>query len=684
MNMPTKIFRSILTLPVAIIVFGGLIAGAYTLKHVQANVSVSIQKAEASCQTVSIDCATDDLSACNQASIDCNAGTCAINCGGTGGTGGNTCPNGADGTPQCPCPSSTPYWDAAQGACYAPAACWDGSQPTGNPPTICPTTYWCVDQNTGQTLGPFANPNQYPNSCSAPACGPITKYTDCGNASGIINTSTSPVTPYSYEVTDIYWLTLQPGPNGNGIYTCQYQSTDITAGEQHVAFCDANPGDASCCPSNNNNGGPGGVFNYNLSTVGTAQATQGGSTVYTNPVTENLSLLGGSPEKVALTFSGLPAGVTVDPAFVNDTCFPSTTSIGQGCASSVRFAVAPSTVSGNYTVQVTGTPETSGSPVKTSTIILNIGNVSSCYSDTSNPNYPCPPALIDVGWGLNGILPNFTPQYTILPGPIYGNIQGQRNYVEPADAGTTYILTPAVIPNYTYSVVNANINQPGNSVTLRPGDYARFVVTYTTAPSFDYSLSNNGPQTVTESGSNVFAQETITKTLTSGTSQSVTLAVTGLPSGVIPAFDNNSACNPSCQTVLSLTIPPSTSPGTYSVTVTGTPLSHTTNFSLTINSAPNVTSTCSVTSSLPAKVGVPVTWSVGNISGGTPPYTYAWSGTNLPNPGPTTSSFNVTYNTVGQKTATAVVTDNNGIQGTCNAGGGATVQVTVNPTIIEF
>lgn len=97
--------------------------------------------------------------------------------------------------------------------------------------------------------------------------------------------------------------------------------------------------------------------------------------------------------------------------------------------------------------------------------------------------------------------------------------------------------------------------------------------------TFNYSLSNSSNISATQgsSGSN-----TITATLSSGTTQSVSYAASGLPAGATASFSPTS-CSPTCSTTLTITTAASTPTGSYTVTVTGAPLSKTTAFTLTVN-----------------------------------------------------------------------------------------------------
>jgi hypothetical protein len=207
------------------------------------------------------------------------------------------------------------------------------------------------------------------------------------------------------------------------------------------------------------------------------------------------------------------------------------------------------------------------------------------------------------------------------------------------------------------------------------------------AASFDYSLSNSGSVNVTKSGSNVFADKAITKTLVAGTSQSVTLSLSGVPANVSYSLANGT-CNPTCITTITFTVAPSAPVGTHSITVTGAPLNKTTQFNLVISAAPAsaLEVTCTP-SDEEIVIGEIVTWT-GEVTGGTEPYTYSWNGPGIPtSPAPSTNPFSIRYSTVGVKTATLTVTDSTSAQGFCTfdtGSGSADVRVNFNPLFEEF
>ncbi len=196
--------------------------------------------------------------------------------------------------------------------------------------------------------------------------------------------------------------------------------------------------------------------------------------------------------------------------------------------------------------------------------------------------------------------------------------------------------------------------------------------------SFNYSLSNSGTSFVTKTSGNAFTQNTITKSLTAGGTQSVTLSLTGQPSGVTYSVAS-SACSPTCTSVITFTVAPTAVNGTYPITVTGTPLNRQTAFNLVISGNP-MTATCSASPGT-ALLGQTVTWTA-IVSGGTSPKTYVWSGTNIPtSPAPTTNPYSITYGTIGQKSASVTVTDANNLHATCPT---ATAQINFNPLLEEF
>ena len=113
-------------------------------------------------------------------------------------------------------------------------------------------------------------------------------------------------------------------------------------------------------------------------------------------------------------------------------------------------------------------------------------------------------------------------------------------------------------------------------------------------PSFDFALGNSGNKTVVR-GSSV--PNTITATLSSGTTQAATFSVGALPSGVTASFDTAS-CSPTCVTTLTLAADAAAALGTSTITVTAVAgsVTRTTSFNVTVNALPPTVTGMSPTS----------------------------------------------------------------------------------------
>ncbi|MDO8565092.1 MAG: hypothetical protein Q7R67_00465 [bacterium] len=245
----------------------------------------------------------------------------------------------------------------------------------------------------------------------------------------------------------------------------------------------------------------------------------------------------------------------------------------------------------------------------------------------------------------------------------------------------TLIATPASGYEFDKWLPGSGTICGGQSATcsaLIDGDKTARVNFSVAPPPFNYSLSNSGNSNVTKTNSNAFTQNTITKTLLTGTTEPITLSVSGVPSGTSYSIAPSS-CSPACTSVITFTVSPSTPLGTYLITVTGSPLSKQTSFNLIVSGSP-ITVSC-VASPSTAFVGESVTWTA-TFSGGTAPFTYSWSGTNIPtSPAPSSNPYNRTYSTIGQKTAVVTITDTDSIQSSCPA---ATAQINFDPQFEEF
>jgi len=101
---------------------------------------------------------------------------------------------------------------------------------------------------------------------------------------------------------------------------------------------------------------------------------------------------------------------------------------------------------------------------------------------------------------------------------------------------------------------------------------------------FDFTVSVDPTSSSVQQGGSV--QTTVTITLQSGSSQTVTLSASGLPSGASAIF-NPSSGNPTFTSTLTISAGTSTPTGTYTLAVTGTggELTRTATYALTVTSA---------------------------------------------------------------------------------------------------
>src|SRR3989344_114577 len=120
------------------------------------------------------------------------------------------------------------------------------------------------------------------------------------------------------------------------------------------------------------------------------------------------------------------------------------------------------------------------------------------------------------------------------------------------------------------------------SCTGTGGTTNQSVTVNVTAPiAFNFTLSHGGNKSVTQ-GSSV--TNSVTATLSSGTSQSTGFAVSGLPTGATASF-SPTACSPTCSSTLTINTLSTTPTGnsTVTITATGGSVIKTSTFTLTVN-----------------------------------------------------------------------------------------------------
>jgi subtilase family serine protease len=287
----------------------------------------------------------------------------------------------------------------------------------------------------------------------------------------------------------------------------------------------------------------------------------GKSTVTITPVN-------GFTGDVTLAASGLPTGVTA--VFSPN---PATST------STLSLTASSTATTGTVTVTITGT---SGSLKETAALQLTV---------TQAPNYTlsASPSSLSIRQSSTG-----TSTITIAP------LNGFDGSVTFAASGLPAGVTAAFSPNpgttsskLTLTVsATAATGTPTVTITGTSGSLKQATtVTLTVTPDYTLSASPNSLGIVQGAS----GKSTISITDVSGFDGSVTLAASGLPSGVTAAFSPNPATTSS---TLTLTASATATTGSATATITGTSasLKQTTTLALTIKPAPNFTLSASPTS----------------------------------------------------------------------------------------
>jgi Concanavalin A-like lectin/glucanases superfamily len=298
------------------------------------------------------------------------------------------------------------------------------------------------------------------------------------------------------------------------------------------------------------------AFNFSLSNDGNKSVTEGQSIAST--ITATLS--SGSSQAVSFSTSGLPSGATAS--------YATSTSCNPTCSRTLNIATAASTPTGTYTITVTGA---TGEINKTTSFSLTVTSTAST-------------AIISPAQGT-ALAPGQSVTATGSGTNLSWDIDLIGDGLSSFKTGTGSSITFTVPSSATSSqIVRITLTGSGGSVTR---DY-NVVVTSSSPPPFDFSLSNSGNTSVT-AGSSV--ANTISATLVSGSTQPIVFSVTGLPAGTTAGF-SPASCGPTCSATITINASGSAPPGssTITVTATGGEIVKTTAFGLTVTSPPTAPS----------------------------------------------------------------------------------------------
>ncbi|MGH7686900.1 MAG: exo-alpha-sialidase [Candidatus Dormibacteria bacterium] len=285
-------------------------------------------------------------------------------------------------------------------------------------------------------------------------------------------------------------------------------------------------------------------FSISAGAFSPASVVQGGSASSTISTT----VTSGSTQSVALTATGLPSGAT---ASFN----PTPVNAGQG--STLTVATTASTPAGNYTITVTGT---GSAAVHSTTAALSVV----APNDFSIGAGSFSPSPVTQGGSANS---------TITTAVTSGSTQSVALTATGLPSGATASFNPTPVnagQGSTLTVATATNTPTGNYTITVTGTAPSGIHSTTAALSVvapgDFSISAN-PTSLTLA-QNAAGSSSISTAVTSGAAGTVSLTVSGAPSGATATMTpasvtagGTSALNVNARTA---------APGSYTLTVTGT------------------------------------------------------------------------------------------------------------------
>ena len=297
---------------------------------------------------------------------------------------------------------------------------------------------------------------------------------------------------------------------------------------------------------------------FSISTTG-ATVEQGTSA--TDSVT--VSAINGFNGSVALTISGLPAGVTA--AF-------SPATVTGSAGTTLTFTATNTATVGPATVTITGT---SGSTTASTTLTLTVTaepNFTISASPTALSVAPATSGTSSISIGYVGGL---TGSVSLSAGNLPSGVQANFS---PNSVNATGTVSVSFFVQSGTAAGTSNVTLTGTDGTISHSVTLALTIPGTATPSFTIAPTTSALTVVQGS----HTTDTLTILPAGGFTGSVTLAASGLPSGVTAAFGTNPTTGSS---LLTLTASSAAAAGTSTLTITGTSgsLTASTNISLTVN-----------------------------------------------------------------------------------------------------
>jgi len=295
------------------------------------------------------------------------------------------------------------------------------------------------------------------------------------------------------------------------------------------------------------------AFDFSISVSPTSGTVQQGQSV-TSTVT--VTLVSGTGQAVVFSISGLPTGTTY--SFSLATCNPT-------CSSTLTILTSSSTPKGTYSSTITGA---SGSLTHSATYSLTVTAVPppSGFSISLNPTSGTVPQGQSTTSTVTATLTSGISQAVSFSAsglPFATTVSFSPTSCTPTCGSTLTISTSTNTPPGTYPITVS-----GTSGSLSHS--ATYSLTVTPLLAFDFSISVSPNSGSVVAGNTLVPAGTVTLSLLSGTTQSVSLTLSGLPSTIGTSDLNDKSCSPTCSVSFGIVTYVTASTGTYTLTITGT------------------------------------------------------------------------------------------------------------------
>ena len=396
------------------------------------------------------------------------------------------------------------------------------------------------------------------------SCG--ANYVNAGTAGTLDGVTIVEGHEYAETLTDMYpaggWITSSGEETGD---VCAWVGTGGTGGAQNVTMSTGSfamqatwsNANGACEIAGPTVGLTGNNFSVSASPASGA-VIQGG----TATTTVSTAVTSGSAQSVALSLSGVPAGVTATLG---------STSVTAGSTTSLSLSTTSTTATGTYAITVTGTGT---STTQTATYSLTVD----APSDFS----------LGLGASAGSVNAGSATSVGVTTAVTAGASESVALSGASTPAGVTVSFSPASVSSGSSSTMTLS-----TASSLTPGVYsvvvtgtaasgshsATYSLTVNPAPANGFSMALSPTSGSARAGSSV--STTLRTTITSGSAQSVTLSASGVPSGVTVSASANPVTSGKSVTI-TFKVARGTASGKATITIVGTGASSSASASYTL------------------------------------------------------------------------------------------------------